>query len=275
MFKSGLALSAALFFVNSAKAADLSFDNSSGSMSLLETVRSVELPVVPLPRLSAAAAIPGAHVYNFSALYSSLGYPSPDFFGSSEQEVQDLETYTSKEDTFYKEINDYLRYYPKPYDWSGTSPAAAKIMVKNIDRVFSRVPALPADLVLFRGLSLKYHGNKPYETGEEFTDKGYASTSVSYKVARYFAVEMDSDGTAGDRKAIFAIYLGRPGVKGVLIDEQEDEVILKHGTRFRVMGKKDDVKKYDLYLVQACAASCETVLKKDAADFWAGFTVQD
>ncbi len=217
----------------------------------------------------------GARIYRFKALYRALGYPSPNYFGSSEAQVQDLETYTDKEDSFYKEVNDYLRYYPDPYNWHGTSPEMARDMVKNIDRIFSRAPALPTDLILFRGLNLKYHANKSYEAGEEFTDKGFVSTSVSYKVARYFAIEMEANPAPEDRKAVFAIYFGRPGVKGILVDQGEDEVILKHGTKFRVMAKKDSVKKYDLYLVQACADSCDAVLRKDAAAFWAGFKIQD
>ena len=221
------------------------------------------------------AAVPRAHVYGFKALYRALGYPSPDYFGSSEAQVQDLETYTSKEDSFYREVNDYLRYYPAPYEYHGTTPEMARDMVKNMDSVFARVPALPVDLILFRGIGLKYHGNKSYELGEEFTDKGYVSTSASYKVARYFAVEMDAAPAPEARKAILTIYFSRPGQKGILVDQREDEVILRHGTKYRVMGIKDNVKKYDLYLVQVCADSCDAVLRKDVAAFWAGFKVQD
>ena len=222
-----------------------------------------------------AAETSRARVYGFKALFRALGYPSPDYFGSSEDEVQDVGTYTDKEDSFYKEVNDYLRYYPEPYEYHGTTPEMARDMVKNIDRVFARVPALPADFILFRGIGLKYHGNKPYELGEEFTDKGYVSTSASYKVARYFAVEMDDNPAPEARKAILTIYFSRPGQKGILVDQREDEVILRHGTKYRVMGIKDNVKKYDLYLVQVCADSCDAVLRKDVAAFWAGFKVQD
>ncbi len=256
-----------------ARALDISFDGSGAGLSAaVAEMKSAgaELPAVSAPRPSAGAR---ARVYDFKALYRSLGYPSPDYFGSTEAEISDLEAYTSKEDTFYQEINGYLRHYPAAYDWDGTGPDEARKIVANIDNIFGRVPALPRDLVVFRGVGLGYHGNKPYLPGEEFTDKAYISTSASYKVARYFAVEMDEENK--DRKAIFAIYFTRPGEKGILFDQGEDEVILEHGRKFRVMARKEGVQKYDLYLVQACAAACETTLSAPAAAFWTNFTVQD
>lgn len=251
-----------------ARALDISFDGAAGGLSAaVAEIKSAgaALPAVTAPR---PAAGPGAKVYDFKTLYKALGYPSPDYFGSTETEISDLESYTSKEDTFYQEINGYLRHYPAAYDWDGTSPEAAKEIVANIDNIFRLVPALPQDLVLFRGVGLGYHGNKPYAPGEEFTDKAYISTSVSYSVARYFAVEMDAE--SKDRKAIFAIYFTRPGEKGILFDQGEDEVILQHGRRFRVMAVKEGSPEYDFYLVQACAETCETTLSAPAAAFWKG-----
>ncbi|MDP2865824.1 MAG: ADP-ribosyltransferase [Elusimicrobiota bacterium] len=272
ILKGGLAAVLASLLVNTAKAADLSFDGASGGLSLLEAVNSAENRA-DLPRLSIVPSAVGAHAYDFRTLYEALGYPSPDYFGSSEEEVQDLEAYTDKDDTFYSEINGYLRYYPAPYDWYGTGPGEAKAIVGRIDRIFKRAPALPADLILFRGLGLGHRADKPFALGEEFVDKGYISTSLSYGVARFFAVEMDEDKPS--RRALFAIYLARPGEKGILVDQGEDEVILKHGRRFRVMAQKAGVKAYDLYLVQACSGPCETLLKNDVNDFWSALNVQD
>ena len=265
----------AALFVNTVKAADLSFYGAPGGISLAETLLSFESRDVGEFRLPAAPAPAGARVYDFKLLYRDLGYPSPDYFGSNETEVMDLEAYTSKEDTFYEEINGYLRFYPQPYDWSGTGPEDARLIVENIDRVFARAPALPADLLLFRGLDLKFRGSKPYAIGEEFIDKGYISTSVSYKVARYFAIEIGDNDDTSSRKAVFALYLNRPGEKGILIDQGEDEVILKHGMKFKVMAKKDNVAKYDLYLVQACLSACADSLPGDVRGFWRNFSVQD
>ncbi|MCX5785368.1 MAG: hypothetical protein NTX59_06740 [Elusimicrobia bacterium] len=286
--KAGLmAVLASLLSNTGVKAADIYFDGSSSGLSFSEAVLNIKeqtkslngyklqpsVATVYAGTTPSTALISGARTYDFRTLYKDLGYPDPAYFGASPEEVQDLETYTSKEDTFYKEVNDYLRYYPEPYTWYGTSPEAAKAMVNNIDHVFTRVPPLPGDIILFRGIGLGFRANKSYEIGEEFIEKGYASTSTSFKVAHYFAVEKD-DGDGNSRKAILAIYNNRPGEKGILIDAQEDEVILKHGTKFRVMAKKDTGEKYDFYLVQACSAPCETALSEGVRNFFGNFNVR-
>ena len=261
-----------LLFSTGAKAADIYFDGTSGGFS--EAVLSVKGQAEAAGAYEfkpSAAAISGARTYDFKTLYKYLGYPSPGYFGSSLEEIQDLETYTSKEDTYYKEVNDYLRYYPEPYTWCGTSPKAAKTMVANIDRIFRRVPALPADIMLFRGIGLGFRGNKSYEVGEEFIEKGYASTSTSFKVAEHFAAPKEED-EPDSRKAVLVIYSNRAGEKGILVDQREDEVILRHGIKFRIMAKKETGKKYDLYLAQACSAPCEISVRTDVQDFWDGFS---
>lgn len=219
-----------------------------------------------------APAAEAARVYDFRTLYSGLGYPSPDYFGSTADEVLDLQTYTSKDDTYYGEINGYLRFHPAPYEWYGTGPEDAKVIVKRLDNIMGRAPAVPGDIVLFRGLGLGWHGDKPFADGEEFTDKGYVSTSVSYEVARYFAVEKDPDEAGASRRAVFAIYFTRPAERGILIDQGEAEVMLERGRKFRVMARADGWEEFDLYLVQACAAKCETALKPDVSAFWSDLT---
>lgn len=258
----------AVFYIDAAHAAAISFDGAPGGLSLagFQRAAAVEPP-------AAAPEPAGAHVYDFKSLYRSLGYPSPDYFGSTEAELQDLDSYTSKEDTFYSEINGYLRFYPAPYDWYGTGPDDAKIIVKHIDSIFGRAPALPKDLILFRGLGLGWHGDKPFAPGEEFVDKGYVSTSASYEVARHFAVGMSDGEEKASRRAVFVLYLARPGEKGILIDkENEDEVILPHGRRFKVMAAKNAAAPYDLYLVQVCAAACDAAVRPDVDYFWSGFS---
>lgn len=222
-----------------------------------------------------APAAEAARVYDFNALYRGLGYPSPDYFGSTADEVMDLQTYTSKDDTFYGEINGYLRFHPEPYEWYGTGPDDAKLIVERLDNIMGRAPAVPGDIVLFRGLGLGWHGNKPFADGEEFTDRGYVSTSVSYEVARYFAVEKDPEEAETSRRAVFVIYFTRPAERGILVDQGEDEVMLERGRRFRVMARKEGVKKYDVYLVQACAGECEAALRPQAEIFWSGFDAGD
>lgn len=265
IFNGGLTMLAALF-IGAADAAEVRFDTPGGA-GLEDYARGAET-AVPL------AAPAGAHVYDFKSLYGSLGYPSPDYFGSTEDEVMDLDTYTSKSDSFYGEINGYLRFHPAPYEWYGTGPDDARGIVERLDNVFRRAPAIPGDLILFRGLGLGWHGGKPLAPGEEFTDKGYVSTSVSYSVARYFALEM-GDEEKPERRAVFVLYLTRPVERGILVDQGEDEVMLPRGRKFRVMARKDGALRYDLYLVQACAARCETATRPDVSDFWRGFEPRD
>ena len=183
--------------------------------------------------------------------------------------MEDIETYTSKDDSFYGEINGYLRYYPGEYEWYGTGPEDARKIVARLDTVFANVPDLPRDAVLFRGLRLGWHGNKPFSEGEEYVDKGYVSTSFSLKVAEHFALEMGDEEDAGARKAVLAIYSAR-AEKGILVDQGEDEAILPHGRRFRVMASRPGPG-YDLYLVQLCPAACLKAASPEAAAFWESF----
>lgn len=204
--------------------------------------------------------------FQFHKLAEQLGYPNETYFGSTGEEVSDLETYTSKEDAFYREINDYLRFYPDPYDWNGTTPMQARSIVGNIDKIFVRIPTLPQDLILFRGVGLKHRKNKSFRIGEEFVEKGYVSTSTSFKVAEHFATK-ESDKSRSVKKAIFVLYQNSHGHKGILIDQNEDEVLLKHRQKLKIMA----LKKSGLYLVQVCKTSCAKRMNKDIARFWNSF----
>jgi hypothetical protein len=285
--KTGLMIVLVSLFSNAGvSAAESLFDGSFNGMSFSESVLSLkeraeslngyklQVAAVPRENTPSRTICSGARIYEFAALYKDLGYSDPGYFEASPDEIEDLETYISKEDTFYKEVNDYLRFYPKPYTWSGIGPDAAKSMVKNIDRVFTRAPSLPGDLILFRGIGLKFRGNKSFKINEEFIEKGYVSTSTSFKVAKYFAVEKDDGEDTDAKKAILAIYNNRSGEKGLLIDQEEDEVILRHGIKFRIMAKKETGEKYDFYLAQACSGPCEASLREDVREFWENLSPQ-
>lgn len=254
-----------LALIPSAAYSGASFDTQSASAFPASALKA--RTDVPQARPSAAAQSPAARVYDFTTLYKGLGY-SDAYFGATEDELFALNTYISKEDTYYREINDYLRFHPAPYDWSGTSPEDAKKLVADIDRVFTRVPALPQDLVLFRGLDLAFRGNKSYTYLEEFTEKAYFSTSTSFKVAKSFA---ENEEKPEAKKAVFVIYANRAGEKGILVAQGEDEVILRRGMTFKVMAKKRSGGSYELYLLQACSAPCEKTLRKDVSSFWDSF----
>lgn len=210
--------------------------------------------------------------YHFTELSQKLGYPNETYFESSEDQIADLETYISKEDTFYKEINSYLRYFPAPYDWNGLSPDQAELMVKNIDQIYNKIPALPQDLVLFRGVNLKYRHNKSFAMGEEFNELGYLSTSSTFKVATHFATKLN-DSSSENKKAIFVLYQSGSEHKGILIDQNEDEVLIKHRQLLRVMALKKNNPIYEIYLVQLCSLNCEQEINKDIELFWTKFKV--
>ena len=156
-----------IFFLPAAQAAEVNFDSALNGASFHDAGYSAggSAGLLAAPSAPAPVAGGGARVYDFKTLYKGLGYPSPTFFGSSETELMDLDSYTSKQDAFYSEINGYLRFYPAPYDWYGTGPEDAKLIVANIDRIFTRAPALPSDLVLFRGLDLKFRASHASRRG--------------------------------------------------------------------------------------------------------------
>jgi hypothetical protein len=211
-----------------------------------------------------------AGVYKFEQLADSLGYPNETYFGSTEEEIQDLETYTTKDDNFYKEINSFLRYFPKAYEWNGIGPADAKVMVNHIDHIFARVPSLPQDLILFRGIDLKFRESKSFKVGDEVIEKGYVSTTTSFNVAEYFAIELPSmdEQPSTARKAIFTYYINDKNLKGILIDGSESEVILKHGIKIRVMDLRNTHTPYDFYLAQICVKACEKIVDLKAREVW-------
>ncbi len=209
--------------------------------------------------------------YKFNKLAKLMGYPSENFFGSTEKEIFDLNNYTDKEDPCYQEINGFLRFFPAQYEWYGTGPDEAKIIVESIDHIFTKAPALPEDLILFRGVSLSFRKNKSFSIGEEFLDKGFVSTSTDFKVAYHFAVEMNNDNPE-KKKAIYVLYQNAPDQKAILIDQEEDEVILKHGQLMKVMAtRKNKNAAFETYLVQICKIDCDQSMNADIKKFWSTF----
>lgn len=194
--------------------------------------------------------------YKFDDLWSKMNYPVALEKAATEDAQNDLDTYTSKDDTWYRDINAYLRNFPKTdYDWNSISPEDAAPMVKNIDSIYANLKPIPADIILFRGVDLKFRKSKSYEVGDEFIEKGYASTSTSKKVADYFANHINDNETTSSLKAIVVLYSTKKNLKGILIDQGEDEVLLSHGEKIRIM-EVDHSRKHDVYLAQICGETC-------------------
>jgi hypothetical protein len=209
-------------------------------------------------------------VYDFQELSEQLGYPDKTFFGSSDYELIDLETYISKEDTYYKEINGYLRNFPNEYSWYGLGPERAKGIVDSMDKIFERVPVIPEELILFRGVDLKYRKNVSFAIGEEVLEKGFLSTSTSFDAAYEFTKDPGKNPSRSP-KAIFVLYQNSKDIKGILIDEEEDEVILKHGQKLKFMSTKNLNPYFETYLVQICKITCEEQMNEDIKKFWANY----
>ncbi len=207
--------------------------------------------------------------YEFKQLYRSLGYDKQqDYFNSTPDQVMSIESYIDKYESFYSEINNFLRMGPENYQYEGTSPELAAQNVEDIDHIISKSPTLPSDIFLYRGLTLKWRQDRPFSIGEEFDDKAYVSTTTTFSVAEYFAKGLSSDRHMSKTKALFALYFAPQKVKGLLIDQGEDEVLLKHGQKFKIM-QKSPAKEYDLYLVQICSKTCdESVSNKEVLTWW-------
>jgi hypothetical protein len=206
--------------------------------------------------------------YSFNSLESNLGYPSETYFGSNKNDIFNLETYTNKDDTYYQDINTYLRLiHNESYSWNSISPEISKSIVMSMDSIFENIPALPNNIILFRGIDLKYRNNKSFKKGFEFIEYGYVSTSTSYKVADYFANKINENKKTNSLKAILVLYSTKANLKGILINQGEDEVLLKHGEKIRIMAVEKS-NNYNLYLAQVCSDECEILSSPSALNFF-------
>jgi hypothetical protein len=219
--------------------------------------------------LALSTTLAFSKTYEFKKLYHSLGYDKQqDYFNSTPDQVMSIESYIDKYESFYSEINNFLRMGPDFYDYNGITPELAAQNVRDIDHIISKSPTLPSNIFLYRGLTLKWRQDRPFSIGEEFDDKAYVSTTTTFSVAEYFAKGLSSDRHMSKTKALFALYFAPQKVKGLLIDQGEDEVLLKHGQKFKIM-KRTPSKDYDLYLVQICSKSCEeSVTNKEVTNWW-------
>ncbi|MGZ3805695.1 MAG: ADP-ribosyltransferase [Pseudobdellovibrionaceae bacterium] len=206
-----------------------------------------------------------AGVYDFHTLQLELGYAATDsWFGSSEKEIASLEDYLNKNEEYYTEINRFLRFYPAPYEWYGKGPDAAKVDVQNIDNIFKRIPVLPKDIILFRGVRLNWKKSNSFKVGEIFSDKAFASTSTDLKIADQFTYDDIENGAS-----IYILYFNQSHAKGILIDQGENEVLLQHGQTFKVMDKNTSRDK-TFYLIQVCGFSVcsKKVQQQEALSYW-------
>lgn len=191
-----------------------------------------------------------AKIYNYDELYSALNYQAIEETVRNSDQMDSLNQYVYSFDSYYQEINDYLRYYPGKYNWYGIGPRDARKYIKDINFLIKNHPTLPKDLTLFRGLDLTWRKNKPFQIGEKFSDKAFTSTSLNLKIAEEFASQ-ERETSKNSEKALFVMYFANPLQKGILVSKDEEEVILPSGLTFKVMKAKDK-QQYQMYLIQVC-----------------------
>jgi hypothetical protein len=225
--------------------------------------------------LSFSAAALEYKTYDFQKLSQTLGYPDRSYFGSTESEIIDLDTYTSTEDTYYIEINGYLRNFPIKYSWNGIGPETAKGIVGSINKIIERVPVIPNDLILFRGIDLKFRNQESYKIGEEIIEKGFLSTSTTFDIAYEFTKDNGSKNPVRTKKAILVLYQENDSQeKGILIDEQsEDEVLFSNGKLLKFMSVKNLNPYFESYLVQICKVTCAKEMNFDIQKYWTNYKI--
>ena len=143
---------------------------------------------------------------------------------SQDQDV----VYTYQSPTFFQ-VNSHLR------TGTATNPEVAKQIAAKMDETFARAPAMPRDVEVYRGMSLKHFGvSNPKElVGKEIVDSGFTSTSFDRRVADKFA-------SSTEQGVILAIRVPK-GTKAIPVNEYamrlpEHELVLNRGGKYRVVG---------------------------------------
>lgn len=196
--------------------------------------------------------------YDFQSLKKQLGYDANTHTNATAEELEALDTYSEKFDSYYRDINKYLRNYPNPfYDWDSISPKQAKVIARNLNSYILKSPTLPKNLILFRGSSLSFRKNKSYKLNEVIQEKGFLSTSTSLDVAEFFATEQCDQPHSPNRKAIHILYSSKAPLVGALINQGENEVLLNSGHKLKIMQLKQHGA-FDVYLTQICNKECDS-----------------
>ena len=198
-----------------------------------------------------------AQVFEHKELANLLGYHSDVLENKllTQSERIAIEKYSAYSTAYYEDINPYLRGQAVDYQYV-KDEKEMKFLIKEIDSGLSRLPALPKNLVLFRGEGLSYRGNKPHQLGEIISQLAYISTSSSLKEAKDF---ITLNGT------LFILYSTQKKFKGIVMNEGETEVLLPRAQFLKIMKTrrmKDDGRKENAYvaLVQVCETktTCES-----------------
>jgi len=203
-----------------------------------------------------------ARTYDFTTLYNQFMVGEILKNKISDESLWALHDYTNVDETFYVDINSYLRAktvlgsvaptYPTPFEavkfpenirFENFSQQEIYEKIMGLDKIFLELPDLPRDITLFRGISLDWRKGRPFEVGEEYEDAAYISSSMKQTYAETF--------TYSNSGALLVLYFEKP-LRGLLLKNFEEEVLIERGQRFKIMKKKQRIGKPDLYLTQVC-----------------------
>jgi hypothetical protein len=184
-----------------------------------------------------------AQQWDYSVLEKHLGYSKyyRDNPYLNKAEKYAIRTYTNYDEPYYKDINDVLRDIPRPDGIYYIDFFDVLEISKDIDNAINKLPALPNDMILFRGVNLAYRDYIPHGNGDVFIDKAFFSTSV-----------YDGVGTAFAGKGVmYAIYSSKKKRDGILCNPIEREVILPRSQAYKVMDTFK-LEKNHVQLIQRC-----------------------
>lgn len=139
----------------------------------------------------------------------------------------------------YKWMNASLRGAPAEFP-EGVTLGSARAHIDAVVKPLKRAK-LDRDIVAYRGvLSLDAHGIDPktLKTGQEIHEKGFSSTTLSFKEANGFAIG-EYGGDPHESKAILQFHLPK-GTRGAYLNAArlsthltEREILMPPGARFR------------------------------------------
>jgi hypothetical protein len=158
------------------------------------------------------------------------------------KQIEFLTYYTNRKGPWFEEVNQYMR----TGNWFGWNHHEIDMGIEQVDTLLNVSPALPSDIILFRGQSMMWLG-RHFSIDEEFTDGAYFSTSTDLKTARFYA---------GESTLSFTMVLyfknSKNNHQGLVLNNSDKEVLLPKYKTYKVMDSFKGVStRYGL--VQVCS----------------------
>lgn len=157
----------------------------------------------------------------------------------TETEIEIVDNYTGGESLW---INNYLR-DRNIESLSDTQKASLKRATIHLNNIINKSPLSTSDTIVYRGAEAMYKEWRQLDEGSELilTSKGLISTSFKKNTALSF-IEEDED-------CCFLILNLPKGTRGLYISSdsmfnEEDELLLPHGSKFVITNKKFTNHKY-------------------------------